>query len=252
MGSTRTHKKVVELLARHPPGLLLDFPSGAGPVRDGARALGYRVVEADLFPGPGFHGVVADACAPFPFRDEMFAVVLCMEGIEHFEHQAAFLRECARVLRPGGLLLLTTPNVLHLHARLSVLLTGQRLLRQGFINEVSTLRRRSGNRIYHGHAFLVDFFRLRYLVRTCGLRVEALHATRLSGTSVALAPLVLPIWVATRYALRSGARRAQQHSRPAPPAQLEAELRRFAVAPALLFGSGLIVVARREVVRGHD
>ena len=42
-----------------------------------------------------------------------------------------FLRNCARVIRPGGKIVLTTPNLMHLSARASSFLTGQRNLRRG-------------------------------------------------------------------------------------------------------------------------
>ncbi len=246
MTEARKQKKILDVLAEGHPGLLLDIPSGAGPVRDGARALGFRVVEVDMFPGAGFEGLIADACAPLPFRDGAFGTVLCMEGIEHFENQTGFLRECARVLQPSGRLILTTPNILHLSARLSGFLTGQRLLKQGFINEVSTLRTRQADRIYHGHAFLIDIFRLRYMLRIVGFRMENIYATSLSRTSLLLSPLLPLIWLATRYAILSGSRRLRKHRRKAPPPELEQELERLACSPALLFSRGLIVVASRQ------
>lgn len=46
-----------------------------------------------------------------PFRSAAFDVVVCLEAIEHVtpSDAAAFLGECRRVLRPGGLLVLSTP-----------------------------------------------------------------------------------------------------------------------------------------------
>ena len=70
------------------------------------------MVELDLFPREKFRGVLADASAPLPFRDASFDAVVSMEGTEHFENQATFLRECARVLRRAGKLILASPNVL--------------------------------------------------------------------------------------------------------------------------------------------
>jgi SAM-dependent methyltransferase len=45
-----------------------------------------------------------------PFGDGVLDVVACLQVIEHLWDQPGFLRECARVLRPAGTLLLTTPN----------------------------------------------------------------------------------------------------------------------------------------------
>jgi SAM-dependent methyltransferase len=245
------HVIVLRLLADLPPGRLLDVPAGGGTLADGVAKLGHRMTAVDLFAHPGFRGVLADACAPLPFRDGSFDTVVSIEGIEHFENQSAFLRECARVMRPGGRLVLTTPNILHLGSRLSAFLTGQRLMKQGFVNEVTTLRARDGDRFYHGHAFLIDIFRLRYLLRVSGLELQALHGTPLSSTSVALAPLVPLLWLATRYALWSGRRRHRRRHRPGPSPKIEAEIARLALSPAVLFSRGLVVFAHKPHATGQ-
>lgn len=248
MSATAGHERILALLRARRAEFgraLLDVPSGGGPVVAGARAAGYDVTEVDLFPRPGMRGVCADACAPLPFADGAFDVVLSMEGIEHFEHQAGFVRECARVLRPGGWLLLTTPNVLTLSARLTHVLTGHKVLQQGFVNEVATLRSREGKRLYHGHAFLIDAFRLRYLVRIAGLEWKELHGTTLSRGSLCAAPLLPAVRLATRLATRAARARLRAADRPAPDAALERELSSLADSPALLFRKKLIVLARK-------
>jgi len=248
VSATNGHPQVLGLLRERRAEYghaLLDIPSGGGPVVDGARASGYDVVEVDLFPRRGMQGVRADACARFPFRDEAFDVVLSMEGIEHFQDQAAFVNECARVLRPGGHLVLTTPNALTLSARCTHVLTGGRVLQQGFINEVATLRAREGKRLYHGHAFLIDAFRLRYLVRLAGLEWCELSGTTLSTSSLLLAPLVPLIHVATWVATLAARKRLLRAGRPTPDAGIERELSRIACSRALLFRKKLVVVARK-------
>jgi ubiquinone/menaquinone biosynthesis C-methylase UbiE len=61
---------------------------------------------------------------PLPFVDSEFELVLCAETIEHVRDVQLLLSEARRVLRPRGMLAVTTPA----HSRLSAL----RLLFSGF------------------------------------------------------------------------------------------------------------------------
>ncbi|MEO0312404.1 MAG: hypothetical protein RIQ89_2061 [Bacteroidota bacterium] len=47
---------------------------------------------------------------PIPFDDNSFDVITSFQFIEHIALQKEFLAECMRVLKPGGNLLVTTPN----------------------------------------------------------------------------------------------------------------------------------------------
>ncbi len=229
---------------------LLDIPAGAGGESARLERMGFEVVSADLYPpsagAPAPRWVRADCNAPFPFRSGTFDALLSREGIEHFENQAGFVRECARVLRPGGRIVLTTPNLMHLSARLSAMLTGQRTMRRGLANEVETLRARSGSSFYHGHIFLIDYFRLRYLMRLARLGAVEVYTDRFSPTSLALAPIVPVMYAASRAAVGAFARKARQHRRAVAPPELTAEIMRHVFSPALLFGKRMIVTAVRE------
>jgi ubiquinone/menaquinone biosynthesis C-methylase UbiE len=53
--------------------------------------------------------VLADAHV-LPFRDSCFDIVLMIEVLEHLSHEIEALKEARRVLKKGGLLLVTVPN----------------------------------------------------------------------------------------------------------------------------------------------
>jgi SAM-dependent methyltransferase len=246
----RARVDFLALFERMEHARVLDIPAGAGGESARLERMGFEVVSTDLYPpsagSPGPRWVRADCNAQLPFRSSAFDAVLSREGIEHFENQAGFVRECARVLRPGGRIVLTTPNVMHLSARLSAMLTGQRTMRRGLANEVETLRARSGSSFYHGHIFLIDYFRLRYLMRLAGLGAVEVYTDRFSPTSLALAPMVPVMYAASRAAVGAFARKARQHRRAVAPPELTAEIIRHVFSPALLFGKRMIVTAVRE------
>jgi len=59
---------------------------------------------------------------PLPAPDESFDVVLCCEVLEHMDVDPMYmLAEVNRVLKPGGLLVLTTPNSVSSHAIFKIL-----------------------------------------------------------------------------------------------------------------------------------
>ena len=68
--------------------------------------------------------LIADA-AELPFANEVFDVTLCVEVLEHLVDPATALNEMRRVLRPGGLVFVTVPNVAYFPRRLELALLGR-------------------------------------------------------------------------------------------------------------------------------
>jgi glycosyltransferase involved in cell wall biosynthesis/SAM-dependent methyltransferase len=97
------------------PGRLLDVGCGGGHLIRQAGAGGWRTVGTDLAheacttaaaAGPA---VQADARA-LPFGRAAFDAVTVVNVLDHTIHPLRVLREAARVLRPGGLLVVRIPN----------------------------------------------------------------------------------------------------------------------------------------------
>lgn len=103
------------------PGLkVLDAGCGAAPGLRYLVSAGYDTYGTDLvtYPldmarrlAPAARLSQSDLTAPFPYAANSFDLVLMAEVIEHFADTQALLRECLRVLTPGGAVVMETPNL---------------------------------------------------------------------------------------------------------------------------------------------
>lgn len=117
---------VVEFLRLQTFRTVLDAPAGRGWLL-AALSPNAAVDGIDLYADsvPGYrrfwqHDL--DAGLPGDARD--YDLVCCCEGLEHVGNPLLLLRAFQNALRPGGLLLVTTPNVWYPQARLQYFLRG--------------------------------------------------------------------------------------------------------------------------------
>jgi SAM-dependent methyltransferase len=215
---------------------ILDAPCGAGGLSIELRARGFDVRGADIdataAAALGDRFVIADLSQPLPWPDGFFDAALSIEGIEHLENRHAYVRELARVLKPGGTLVLTTPNSVSLRSRVRFGFSGF------FQQDPRPLNERARHPLHH--IGLLTFPELRYALHTSGFRIAGVSSTHIKPVSYLYSILAAWAWVYTAIAFR----------KERDPAQRSAnrEIRRVLFSRALLFGENVMVTCSKSEV----
>lgn len=169
------HARVKECVAALPArGALLDAPCGAGALGASLQELGFEVHGIDLSAHPsqrlGADRVrIADLDAGIPFDDARFDVAVSVEGIEHLEAPKRFARELGRVVKRGGWLVISTPNVLNVASR-------WRFLTRGFHKHFTPDARAQ---LSSGHIHAIDYVLLRQFLEASGFSIERVTTNKL-------------------------------------------------------------------------
>jgi len=128
-----THEAVEKMLDIHdvPRGSALDLAAGSGALLARLRDRGHVALEAVELEAQGWRldgiplksiDLNSDFASVF---DKRFDLVTATEIIEHLDAPRHFLRQIAQLLRPGGHLIVSTPNIAHWFGRIRFLLDGE-------------------------------------------------------------------------------------------------------------------------------
>jgi SAM-dependent methyltransferase len=122
------HETVARILDPFPRGKLLDVPAGEGALSARLSKAGFQVQACDLYPEifrlPEIEVRRGDLSGVLPYKDAEFQYITCLEGLEHIENPHQAIREFARLLAPGGQLVISVPNILNIEERVKWLLHG--------------------------------------------------------------------------------------------------------------------------------
>lgn len=178
--------KAVRALPHYPQRTVLDLSCGDAEILDALAADGCEVrgsrfcandyIVTELEPNPARNFVIdneVDLTKPLRYDSDSFDTILLTEVLEHLPEHSPVLSEASRVLKPGGVLLMTTPNIHRLHSRWWFFLTGSHKL----------ICRRVGwdlkpQELYEYHRNPVDFPYVHTLLHQCDLSVKELRFTR--------------------------------------------------------------------------
>jgi len=115
------HSVVLNLLKNEERGRVLDAAAGEGHMTYNLLKMGFIVTPCDINPENfKVEGIKCDKVnlnEKLPYPTNSFDYVVSIETIEHIENPWQLVREFSRVLKPGGKLILTTPNVSNIPSR---------------------------------------------------------------------------------------------------------------------------------------
>jgi len=190
--------------------LVIDMPAGNGVTSEILLNLGARVEAFDLFPEyflvKDMVCKKADINAGLPVPDNYADYVICQEGIEHFNDQLKMFSEFNRVLKMAGRLIITTPSISNLAAKLSYSLFESEYYHKLMPpNEIDSvwLGDKKNKKIYFGHIFLAGVQKMRVLARVSGFKISKINFMRLNKTALFLFPFQYPfIFLSSFYTYR--------------------------------------------------
>lgn len=199
-----THKLVQDYI-RELPDLhgktVLDIPCGDGRASYEFIKKGASVKAFDLFPSfmklDDIEAEYADLAEDLPLEGDSVDYIICQEGIEHIPNQLQMLSEFNRVLKKGGILLVTTPSNSHVRARLANFFLESDYWKRMPPTEIDGVwfAENSSEKLYFGHLFLLGVQHFQSLLTFSGFKTNKRIRTNIGNTSLILGVLLYPLFV---------------------------------------------------------
>jgi 2-polyprenyl-3-methyl-5-hydroxy-6-metoxy-1,4-benzoquinol methylase len=170
---------------------IYDLSAGTGYIANEFYEAGGVVKAFDLFPEQNNYPQIKcekiNLQENFPIADEQADFVILSETFEHLPNQFHFFKEAARILKPSGILILTTPNPSSLRGRFSQFLMESEHYSYPLADETNAYANWPGTtNKYFAKIFMSGILRIRLLAALNGLAIKEIHKTPYSSTSILL------------------------------------------------------------------
>ena len=143
------------------PARVLDLGCGYGGFLEGLAQQGEKVLPGDISHESlsycterGFPGGVVSSGYALPYADASFDLVCMFDAIEHIPDDHQVMREVARILRPGGRVLITVPAYQFLYANNDKVANHHRRYSRGMVRRVFEQAGLQVERNTHANVFL--------------------------------------------------------------------------------------------------
>jgi SAM-dependent methyltransferase len=172
---------------------ILEVGAGHGAFTQKLWNDGYAVSACDLYPEIFYFDEIeckkVDISKELPYPDQSFDIILAVEVMEHIHDHNAFFKNCFRILKKGGLLIFSTPNILSLKSRFRFLFTG-------FYYSFKPLDHANTDGLQHIASLTVDQYDNLALIN--GLKPYKLSFDKRQSTSRLLVFLIPFLWVISK------------------------------------------------------
>jgi len=198
------NETVLNILKPLPLGAILDCPAGEGAFAQDLLNAGFDVrcsdLYTELFRLPGVEIKRGDLAGTLPYSSGTFDYITCLEGLEHIDSPPHPFREFKRLLKPGGHLILSVPNIMNIEERVKWLL-------HGYTSHFKPLSEQSKSKISADcagmdeiavHANPIGYSELRYYLEKNGFQIQGVHRDRKKANQWLYWPLVVLIRLLAR------------------------------------------------------
>ena len=198
LASAGVHDKVLEIALKLPGSMIFDAPAGHGAITKKLLQAGKTVTAGDIDTNKfmlspdskNLELLQLDLTDPaLSIEEAKFDTAICVEGVEHLENQWILARNLYRILKPGGVLILTTPNIVNFRSRVRYFLEGRyEFFKRPLVCGVST-----AHDLDTYHIAPVSYFELQFILERAGFSIKELHANKYSSRN-AVSMLLRPVF----------------------------------------------------------